>query len=184
MLRFSYTGLVFKCRFSTWLTESPKQLGGGSQLFHSQSWFCPTFREYGLVSSNAKYFYASKKKWVIYQIMKDVVRHSYSLHTICDHHTIWSILISSNLPFMEQYLKLNYIPNKKCSAGQSWSVCNKASLLLKNTLYGHMKTLMKISTQENNPVTFPFRFKIITAKINLSILFYFHPRTERNWHSN
>ena len=98
--------------------------------------------------------------------------------------TIWSILISSNLPFMEQYLKLNYIPNKKCSAGQSWSVCNKASLLLKNTLYGHMKTLMKISTQENNPVTFPFRFKIITTKINLSILFYFHPKTERNWHSN
>ena len=82
------------------------------------------------------------------------------------HHTIWFILISSNLPFMEQYLKLNYIPNKKCSAGQSWSVCNKASLLLKNTLYGHMKTLMKIPTQENNSVTslFPSALKYLPQK--------------------
>ena len=82
------------------------------------------------------------------------------------HQTIWSILISSNLPFMEQYLKLNHIPNKKCSAGQSWSVCNKASLLLKNTLYSHMKTLRKIPTQENNSVTslFPSASKYLPQK--------------------
>ena len=54
---------------------------------------------------------------------------------------------------MEQYLKSNYAPNKKCATGKGWSVCNRASLMLKNTLYGHMKTLMQAPKQINIPVT-------------------------------
>ena len=98
--------------------------------------------------------------------------------------TIWSILISSNLPFMEQYLKLNYIPNKKCSAGQSWSVCNKASLLLKLHFMVTWRLWWRFQPKKIIQSLHVSRFKILTTKINLSILFYFRPRTERNWHSN
>ena len=45
---------------------------------------------------------------------------------------------------MQQYLNVNR-RRKNCVPGPTYAVCNKAALMLKNTLLGHSRRLMKIS---------------------------------------
>ena len=47
---------------------------------------------------------------------------------------------------MQQYLNANYIPNKNCANGQTWGVCNKAALMLKDALLVHAENLMNTET--------------------------------------